>query len=189
MLNAALLALPGAAVLTTICILTPTITEKIGTRAALITCHFAIAAGLALLLATTVTGGISWYIASTAVAGIGYGISFALVADTAVSAVPANRAGSAGAIAETSNEIGGALGIALLGSTAALVFRLVGPDVAPTLDETLMTGPGTTVDAQAKAAFLAGMHVAMAVAAVLCAALGAIALRWIPKNRNETAEK
>lgn len=186
-LTAALLALPGAAVLTTICILTPALSEKIGKRAALVTCHFTMAAGLALLLATTVTGGIGWYIASTAVAGIGYGISFALVADTAVAAVPANRAGSAGAIAETSNEIGNALGIALLGSTAALIFRLIGPDVAPTLDETLATGAATTVLAQAKEAFLTGMHVAMAIAAVLCAALGALALRWIPKNRHETA--
>lgn len=181
-LTAALLALPGAIVLTTVCILTPRIVEQIGQRAALVLCHFSMAAGLALLLLTTITGGIGWFIASTAVAGVGYGISFALVADTAVAAVPANRAGSAGAIAETSNEIGNALGIALLGSTAALLFRLLGPDLAPTLDETLDLDLTAGLVSEAKTAFLTGLHIAMGIAAVLCAALGILALRWIPKT-------
>lgn len=161
-LAAALLALPGAAVLTAVCILTPAFSLKIGSRAALVTCHFAMALGLALLLATTATGGIGWFIASTVVAGIGYGISFSLVADAAVGAVPADRAGSAGAIAETSNEIGNALGIALLGSVAAFVVRLHGPE-------------------QGKVAVVTGLHVAMGIAAVLCAGLGMLALRWLPK--------
>lgn len=181
-LTAALLALPGAAVLTTTCILTPAIVERVGQRPTLVICHFSMAVGLLLLLAMTVTGGVGWYITSTVIAGIGYGISFALVADTAVAPVPANRAGSAGAIAETSNEIGNALGIAMLGSTAALIFRLLGPDIAPTLGETLDAGvTGTALD-QAKGAFLTGLHVAMGIAAVLCTGLGALALRWIPKD-------
>lgn len=148
----------------------------------LVTGHFAIAAGLLALLATT-TGGIGWYIASTAVAGIGYGISFAVVADTAVGAVPVERAGAAGAIAETSNEIGNALGIALLGSLAALVFRLQGPDLAPTLDETLqLPGLGAAVAADAKAAFVTGLHIVAITASALHAILGATALRWLPKD-------
>jgi len=163
-------------------VITPRIAERIGKRRALALCYFTIAAGLALLLPTTTTGGIGWFIASTAVAGIGYGISFALVADTAVAAVPPERAGAAGAIAETSNEIGNALGIALLGSTAALVFRLLGPDLAPTLGETLDLDATAPAIEQAKEAFLSGLHIAMAIAAVLCAGLGILALRWIPKN-------
>lgn len=181
-LTAALLALPGAVVLMTVCILTPAVSERLGRPTALVVCHFTMAAGLALLLLTTVSGGIGWFIASTAVAGIGYGISFALVADTAVAAVPANRAGAAGAIAETSNEIGNALGIALLGSVAALVFRLLGPDVAPTLDETLDRDVAAAAIEQARQAFVTGLHAAMAVAAILCAGLGLLALRWMPKD-------
>ncbi|WP_134732764.1 MFS transporter [Amycolatopsis nivea] len=159
-LAAALLALPGAAALTAVCVLTPAFSLKIGNRAALVTCHFAMALGLALLLATTATGGIGWFIASSVVAGVGYGISFSLVADTAVGAVPADRAGSAGAIAETSNEIGNALGIAVLGSVAAFVVRSEG-----------------TAEAH-----VTGLHVAMGIAAVLCAGLGVLALRWLPKD-------
>ncbi|MEV5330313.1 MFS transporter [Nonomuraea sp. NPDC052634] len=179
-LNAALLAVPGAAVLTVTCVVTPHVVDRIGKRAALVACHFSIAAGLLLLLPTAITGGIGWYVASTVVAGVGYGICFSVVADTAVDAVPVERAGSAGAIAETSNEIGNALGIALLGSLAALVFRLQGPDLAPTLDETLQLPDLTPVlAAEAKTAFVTGLHAAAAAAAVLHVVLGALALRWL----------
>lgn len=183
-LRAALLALPGAAVLTATCILTPVVVDRVGKRTMLLVCHFSIAAGLLLLLPTTTTGGVGWYVASTATAGIGYGISFAVVADTAVAAVPPERAGAAGAIAETSNEIGNALGIALLGSLAALLFRLHGPGLAPTLDETLqLPGLAAVVAADAKSAFLTGLRAAAAVACVLHLALGFAALRWLPRRQ------
>ncbi|MGK9462821.1 MFS transporter [Streptomyces sp. G6] len=181
-LHAALLALPGAAALTITCIVTPAFVDRIGKKSALIICHFTIAGGLLLLLPTTITGGIGWYVASTVIAGVGYGISFSVVADTAVGAVPAERAGSAGAIAETSNEIGNALGIAILGSLAALIFRLQGPDLAPTLDETRHLPhllPAALQDA--KSAFVTGLHAAVLVAALLHAALGAATLRWLSK--------
>ncbi|WP_437066474.1 MFS transporter [Streptomyces sp. enrichment culture] len=182
-MDAALVALPGAAVLTVTCVVTPRLADRVGTKAGLVACHFLIAAGLLLLLATGVSGGIGWYIASAVVTGVGYGLSFSLVADTAVAAVPPERAGSAAAIAETSNEIGNALGIALLGSLAALVFRLEGPGLAGTLDETLgLPGLAGAAAHDAKHAFVAGLHLAVAVAAVLHGVLGAIALRWIPKG-------
>ncbi|WP_412074779.1 MFS transporter [Streptomyces xanthophaeus] len=182
-LDAALVALPGAAVLTVTCIATPALVARTGTRAAFISCHFFIAAGLLLLLVTSVSSGIGWYVASTVVAGLGYGISFSVVADTVVAAVPAERAGSAAAIAETSNEIGNALGIALLGSLAALVYRLQGPDVAGTLNETLQV-PGLTAEAigDAKSAFVTGLHIAAVIAGMLHAALGVFALRHLPNR-------
>ncbi|MFC7309247.1 MFS transporter [Streptomyces monticola] len=187
-MEAALVALPGAAVLTVTCVATPALVARINTRAALVTCHFFIAAGLLLLLATGVSGGIGWYVASTVVAGIGYGISFSVVADTAVAAVPAERAGSAAAIAETGNEIGNALGIALLGSLAALIFRLQGPGLGGTLNETLQI-PGLTaaVTGDAKSAFVAGLHAAAVIAAALHAALGAFTLHHLTRTSRTSA--
>ncbi|WP_233570936.1 MFS transporter [Nocardiopsis sp. Huas11] len=183
-LTAALLALPGAAVLTITSIVTPAVVDRVGKRAVLVTAHAAIAVGLLFLLATTVTGGTGWYILSAAVAGIGYGISFSVVADTAVGAVPVERAGSAGAIAETSNEIGNALGIALLGSLAALVFRLEGPGLAPTLEETLhLPDLAGAAVLEAESAFVSGLHLVALVASALHAVLGAAALRWLPRSR------
>ncbi|MBC9715806.1 MFS transporter [Streptomyces sp. TRM66268-LWL] len=188
-LHAALLALPGAAVLTVACIVTPSVVDRIGKRAALIACHFSIAGGLLLMLPTAITGGIGWYVASTVITGLGYGLSFSVVADTAVGAVPAERAGSAGAIAETSNEIGNALGIALLGSLSALLFRLHGPDLAPTLDETLrLPSLAPAVVQDARGAFVTGLHVVVVVASLLHSVLGAVALRLLPRRTSDQAD-
>ena len=54
---------------------------------------------------------------------IGVAPVFALSADLVVGAVPLEKAGSAAAIAETSSELGGALGIAMLGSAFAAFYR------------------------------------------------------------------
>lgn len=187
-LRAALLALPGAAVLTVTCVVTPFVVDRVGKRTSLLICHFSIAAGLLFLLPMTITSGIGWYVASTVTAGVGFGICFSVVADTAVGAVPPDRAGSAGAIAETSNEIGNALGIALLGSLAALIFRLRGPDLAPTLGETLqLPGLPATVIVEAKTAFVTGLHVAAAAACVLHVALGVLTLRRLPAKATTPA--
>ncbi len=183
-LAAALLALPGAAVLTAACVGASGVVDRIGKRSALIASHFFMGVGLLLLLLTTTGQGVPVFIASSVVTGVGYGLSFSLVADTAVAAVPAERAGSAASIAETSNELGNALGISLLGSLAALCFRLTGPGVAGTLDETLDTpGLSATALAEAEHAFLTGLHVAIGVASALCLALGVLAVRWVPKEQ------
>ncbi|MYT30259.1 MULTISPECIES: MFS transporter [unclassified Streptomyces] len=187
--DAALIAGPGAVVLTVTSIVTPAVVARTGTRAALLTSHFTVAGGLLLLLPTGVSGGIGWYVASTAVAGVGYGISFAVVAGTAVAAVPPERAGAAGAIAETSNELGNALGIALLGSLATLLFRLQGPDLAATLPETLhLPGLTAAAAADAKSAFTTGLHTVAAVAAGLHGVLGAVTLRRVPRPGADTPQ-
>ncbi|WP_066365020.1 DHA2 family efflux MFS transporter permease subunit [Herbidospora mongoliensis] len=51
-----------------------------------------------------------------AIAGLGMGFTFAVTNDTIIASVPRERAGAASAISETATEVGGALGIAILGS-------------------------------------------------------------------------
>ncbi|WP_307625970.1 MFS transporter [Streptomyces turgidiscabies] len=185
-LTAALLAVPGAVVLTVVCVGTSAVVDRIGKRSALILSHFAMGAGLLLMLFTGVIGGVPAFIASTMIAGVGYGLSFSLVAETAVAAVPAERAGSAASVAEMSNELGNALGISLLGSLAAVCFRLLGPDVAGTLNETLdAPGLSPSVAEEAKDAFVSGLHVAVGVASALCLLLGCLAIRWVPRREED----
>lgn len=185
-LTTAFLTLPGAVVLTATCILTPRIVERVGKRAGLIAIYLLISVGVALLLFTTTGHGVAFVVASTIIAGVGYGFSFSLVAEVAVSAVPADRAGAAGAIAETSNELGNAIGISLLGSVTALIFRLYGPGVAGTLNETLDypgIEPGEIL--QANEAFVAGLHASMGIAAATMLLVGLLAIRWLPKRLPE----
>src|SRR5690606_26763665 len=179
--DAALLTLPGAAVLTATCVGTSRIVERIGRKRALVATHALIGAGLLPMLLTTVDSGAVAFVASTLLAGVGYGLSFSLVAEIAVSAVPAERAGAAGSIAETSNEIGNALAITLRGSLATLVFRLQGPGLASTLNETLsLAGLEASAAIQAKQAFVAGMHLAVGAGAALALLAAVAAWRWLP---------
>lgn len=179
----ALLTIPGALVLTASCIWTSKIVDIIGKKWALITTHLLISCGMILLLLTDIQRGAGLYIASTMIASIGYGLSFSLVAEIAISAAPPERAGAAAAIAETSNEIGNAIGISVLGSLAALWFRLTGPDIAGTLNETLdISGLPIETIVQAQHAFLTGMHIVVAVAGLLTLAVALLAIFWLPKS-------
>ncbi|CAN7529392.1 MFS transporter [Rhizobium sp. LjRoot30] len=181
--STALLTLPGAIVLTATCVGTARIVEWIGRKAALVATHLLISAGVFLLLFTSTEAGTIVFVASTIVAGVGYGLSFSLVAEVAVSAVPLERAGAAGSIAETSNELGNALGITLLGSLAALCFRLLGPGIGGTLNETLdHVGITPEAAAQAKEAFVAGLHVAVGAGGLLTLIAGIVAWLLLPKN-------
>lgn len=182
----ALLTLPGAIVLTATCVGTARIVEWIGRKTALVATHLLISLGVFMLLLTSTEAGVPAFIASTMIAGIGYGLSFSLVAEVAVSAVPPERAGAAGSIAETSNELGNALGITLLGSLAALSFRLLGPGVAGTLNETLdHVGIASETATQAKDAFLAGLHIAVGVGGLLTLIVGIVAWLWLPRKLPE----
>lgn len=182
-LAAALLVLPGAVMLTLTCIGTSRIVGRIGRKAALVATHFLIGLGVLVLLFTTTGAGAIAFVVSTLIAGIGYGLSFSLVAEIAISAVPSERAGAAGAIAETSNEIGNALGIALLGSLAALVFRLQGPGLAGTLSETFDHPQATQVTIDlANAAFVSGLHLVAAVSGAVMLLLGLSAWIWLPRK-------
>ena len=182
----ALLTLPGAMVLTATCVGTARIVEWTGRKTALVMTHMLISAGVFMLLLTSTEAGVVAIIASTMMAGVGYGLSFSLVAEVAVSAVPAERAGAAGSIAETSNELGNALGITLLGSLAALSFRLLGPGVAGTLNETLdHAGIAPEAAVQAKEAFLTGLHIAVGVGGLLTLIVGMVAWFWLPRKLPE----
>ncbi|MCA9904834.1 MAG: MFS transporter [Anaerolineae bacterium] len=77
---------------------------------------------------------------------IGFGFAFTLTIDMVVSAAPPERAGAASAIAETGAELGGALGLGLLGSLGMAIYRLqltanlpqgIAPEVADAARETL----------------------------------------------------
>ena len=54
-----------------------------------------------------------------------------LATDIIVGSAPVKRAGAAGAISETSSELGGALGIAILGSIGTAVYRMRMTDAMP----------------------------------------------------------
>ena len=181
--TAALFALPGALVLIITCIVTNKVADRIGKKTSLIMTHLLISLGAATLLFTNTAHGAIAVIVSSIIAGVGYGLSYSLVAEIAVSAVPSKNAGAAASLAETSNEIGNALGITILGSLAAFFFRISGPQIAGTLNETLdYPNLAIALINQAKEAFVEGMHIAIGVASTLTFIVAILAICWIPKS-------
>jgi DHA2 family multidrug resistance protein-like MFS transporter len=90
---------------------------------------FALSAGLVLAaggfgLLTRVDGGSALPVLVTGSLLVSLGLApvFTLATDVIVGAAPPERAGAASAISETGSELGGALGIALLGSLATAVY-------------------------------------------------------------------
>ncbi|MFC4373795.1 MFS transporter [Nocardia halotolerans] len=176
-LQAALLGIPMAIAVFVCAMSGARLGQRFGVRASFTLALALSALGNLMLFGVGVDGGLGWYIAGSVIAGIGYGISFTLVSEVAVSAVPAERAGSAVGISETSFELGNALGLALLGSLAALVFRSGGNFGATLSDTVTHSGGDATVLHAARESFVTGMHVATATGALLLIAMAVAAWR------------
>ena len=150
--------------------------------------------GLFLLTQVGTTNGLLPLVVASVVISLGLAPVFGLTTELIVGSAPPERAGSASGISETGAELGGALGIALLGSVGAALYRgglpptlLSGlpPDAATAARDTLggavgvastlPTGTADTLLAVARAAFVDGMHVAAAIAGVIGLGLAAFA--------------
>ncbi|NKY52797.1 MFS transporter [Nocardia vermiculata] len=187
-LGAALLGIPAAVAVFVCSMGGARVAGRLGTRAAFVLALCAAAVGNLMLLGIGVDGGIGWYVAGSTIAGLGYGIVFTLVSEVAVASVPPERAGSAVGVSETSFELGNALGLALLGSLAALVFRS-GGDFADTLGETIVRHDGDPAAVHAaQTSFVDGLHAAVGTGAalLLLMAVAVIALRGrSPEEQHE----
>lgn len=81
------------------------------------------AAGFAVLTGVGGTSGVAVVVGGSVIYALGLAAVATLATDLVVGAAPPERAGAASAISETSSELGGALGIAILGSLGAAVYR------------------------------------------------------------------
>ncbi|MFF0199799.1 MFS transporter [Streptomyces sp. NPDC005017] len=80
-------------------------------------------AGFAVMSLVDSDDGLAVVVTGAAVMTFGVGMVVLLATDVVVATAPPERAGSASALSETSNEFGGAVGIAMLGSIALTVYR------------------------------------------------------------------
>ncbi|MHA6785666.1 MFS transporter [Pseudonocardia saturnea] len=154
--------------------------------------------GLLLLAMVQVQGGLTAIVVASVVISLGMGPVFGLTTEMVVGSAPPERAGAASGISETAAELGGALGIAALGSVAVAIYRgglaALPADVPAAAAEaardtlggaigaaqTLPAGPAGELVTQAQEAFVAGLQLTSLVAAGIAAAiavLAAVALR------------
>ncbi|MDV5143097.1 MFS transporter [Streptomyces sp. SBC-4] len=101
---------------------TPALTQRITPRTAIIGGLLLSAIGAALLIVVNDEHGAWPMVLGTGIIGLGAGPLFALGTGLVVGSVPPERAGSAASMAETSNYLGGALGLAVLGTIGSAVY-------------------------------------------------------------------
>jgi MFS transporter, DHA2 family, multidrug resistance protein len=89
------------------------------------------ATGLALLVLVSDGSALAVLVAGSVVMGLGAGAIGTVGTDVIVGTAPPERAGAASGISETGAELGGALGIALLGSIGTAVYRAEVGDALP----------------------------------------------------------
>jgi DHA2 family multidrug resistance protein-like MFS transporter len=81
------------------------------------------AVGLALLSRVGGADGLAIVVISSVVISLGLAPVFGLTTELVVSAAPPERAGAASGVSETAFELGGALGISILGSVGVAIYR------------------------------------------------------------------
>lgn len=159
------------------------------------------ALGFGLLAQVHAGSGLALFLTASVVFSLGLAPVFTLATDLIVGTAPPERAGAAAAISETSSELGGALGIATLGSIGTALYRGQVADAVPAsvppeaADASRDTLGGAVAAADqlpdrlaaelldtAREAFTQGLQVAALTSAVIAAAtavMAAVLLRHV----------
>jgi DHA2 family multidrug resistance protein-like MFS transporter len=168
------------------------------------------ALGLLMLTQIGATGGLATVVGASVLISLSLAPVFSLTTELIVGSAPPERAGAASGISETGAELGGALGIATLGSVGTAIYRsqlaerlpaglsaeatAVARDTlgaAVALAETLPQELSQPLLEVSREAFVRGVHVVAAIAAVVAigaALLVLVALRREPARGEAPAE-
>jgi MFS transporter, DHA2 family, multidrug resistance protein len=130
-LTAAIWLLPATGGLVAGSLLAALVTRRVAAAHVLVAGLLAAAAGVAALTRIEPGHGLGPLVAGAVVMGTGSGVVGTLATDFVIGAAPPERAGAAAAISETAAELGGALGIAVLGSVGLAVYRTHLDDALP----------------------------------------------------------
>jgi len=174
-------------------LVTPRLADRMGAARVITAGLWLATAGFVILATVGVTQNVLWFVTGFTVYALGLAPVFTLATDLIVGCAPPEHAGAASAISETASELGGALGIALLGSLGAAIYRagLAGvaiPGIAADAMEPARATLGAAIDlaqrlpgasgsalaAAADAAFIDGMR-----ASAIAAALVVAAMAWL----------
>jgi DHA2 family multidrug resistance protein-like MFS transporter len=153
------------------------------------------AVGLGVLTQVGVHGGLAIVVIASVVISLGLAPVFGLTTELIVGSAPPERAGAASGVSETGAELGGALGISILGSIGVAIYR---GDVARALPDGIpaeavaaardtlgaavgVAGElpgrlGATVLEVARDAFVAGMQVAAGLSAAVAVGVAIVAI-------------
>jgi DHA2 family multidrug resistance protein-like MFS transporter len=168
------------------------------------------AVGLVVLTRVDAANGLAIVILASVVIALGLAPVLTLTTDLIVGSAPPERAGAASGISETAVELGGALGISVLGSLGVAIYRGdlarlpagLTPDAAVTARDTLggavkvasalPDSLGALVLEVSRGAFVQAMQVAATISAVVAVGVAiftVVTLRRVAPESGETSEE
>jgi EmrB/QacA subfamily drug resistance transporter len=122
-LEAGVRALPMAIVMVTVAPLAPRLVERIGTKVVVGGGLSIVAVGLGVLSTVPVTDGYPRMLVGIMILGLGMGLVMAPATESIMGSLPPSKAGVGSAMNDTTRQMGGALGVAIIGSIFASVYR------------------------------------------------------------------
>jgi nitrate/nitrite transporter NarK len=167
-LDAGVATLPLALMLVLVSPRSAAISDKIGASKVMAAGFAFVTAGFLVMATVDTSSSYAVIAGSFMLLGIGMGITVAPATGSIMAAVPLNKAGVGSAVNDTTREVGGALGIAVLGSIANSVYRSnIDSDVLAGLPQEASDGAGESIGAavQIAAALPAEVGVALQTAA------------------------
>jgi len=160
-----------------------------------------VAVGQLLLLGTRVDSPYGYVAFSMMVLASGMGVAMAPLTSSIMGSIPLGKAGVGSAVNDTTRELGGALGVAVMGSLlqSAYSAKIAGLDLVPAaarhsaqtslsnalksaaklLQQQDPAAARSLIDG-AKQAYVSGMHLALVVAAGVAVLAAALVLRYLP---------
>ncbi len=198
---------PVAVALLVIAPLSVLVARRIGTKFVVATGMGLIAVGLGLLSRTTVAGTYVDCVGPFLVLGVGVALALAPCTESVMGSLPRDEAGVGSATNDTAMQVGGALGVGVLGTALNLRYQnLVSPLVAhagvPTSVQHIIEGSlgaalavaqhappkeGAALVALARHAFVSGMDLALVIAASVAAVAAVIVLALLPNQGSHPA--
>lgn len=97
--------------------------RRVGSRGVIMAGFAALAVGLALGALADANDGFAYMAVWTALIGFGFGMAMPPAADIALEAIPVERSGAGSALLQAQRQVGAVLGIAVMGSVLATIYR------------------------------------------------------------------
>jgi EmrB/QacA subfamily drug resistance transporter len=197
---------PVALALLVIAPVSVVVAHRFGTKPVVVSGMALIAVGLGLLSRTTVAGTYRDAIGSFVLLGVGVALALAPSTESVMGSLPKEEAGVGSATNDTAMQLGGALGVGVLGTALILRYQhLMAPVVAhagvpASVQELIKSslgaalavsqhapkGLGTQLALVARRSFVSGMDLAMVVAAVVVGVAAALVLVLLPNQGSST---
>jgi EmrB/QacA subfamily drug resistance transporter len=207
-LRAGLAVAPVALALLVSAPLAPVLTARVGTKVMVATGLAIVSAGLVILSTAGVSSGYGLVLATILVLGIGMGLAMAPATDSIMGSLPLAQAGVGSAVNDTTRMVGGALGVAILGSVLSASYHatIVGSAAIAGLPSSaaaaasnslggavevarqLGGGAAQSIHSVASQAFVHAMGQAVLVGAAVALAGAIFALAWLPARAATPAD-